>query len=303
MTRIFQSSVTMKEMKTKLNPWPSNGSQALLPFCLLQDWGSQATTSYGSPLSLNLPPANKRSVTISGPSLPTQSCHTLVQETEISLFYLCPELKCCGGPWAWAWAPPLTFVSSVAGFRQDVLKGMVPEESCSVLSISNSMSAFWTLNFCQAMLPLASRGFSNLCMIIWRLLFCHVQQQLEQGRVLPNRNQPQTGTAAKRSEEYQCLHRIQANPRTGSWFLPAATYPEHQIFADWAFSNILHFWLVCPRVTSKIRLLKVQLGSPFFQIIIWQCPQLNCQPSWERWLGKPKMGTLAREMQYSLTFC
>ena len=45
-----------------------------------------------------------------------------------------------------------------------------------------------------------------------------------------------------------------------------------------------------PRVPSKIRLLKVQSGSPFPQIIIWRCPQLNRQPSRTGWLEKPDLG-------------
>ena len=42
---------------------------------------------------------------------------------------------------------------------------------------------------------------------------------------------------------------------------------------------------------AKIKeLLKVQLGSPSPQILIWRCSQIHRQPSWEHWLGKPKRG-------------
>jgi hypothetical protein len=48
------------------------------------------------------------------------------------------------------------------------------------------------------------------------------------------------------------------------------------------------------RGRSKIRLRKVQSGSPNPQIIIWRNPQKNCQPSWKAGSGSPTRGRLAR---------
>ena len=44
------------------------------------------------------------------------------------------------------------------------------------------------------------------------------------------------------------------------------------------------------RGKTKIRVLKVQSGNAFPQIVIWRCPQINRQPSREGWLEKPKLG-------------
>ena len=45
-----------------------------------------------------------------------------------------------------------------------------------------------------------------------------------------------------------------------------------------------------PRAETKIRLLEVQSGSPSPQIMMWRCPQIIRQRSWERWVMKPKKG-------------